>query len=282
MAGSQTFAPRGGRFAAALAIALATCSGRAPAQTALPPLPSSGVPDARVAEIDDSVTAPAPGATPTPTTAPGYTYFPGSTCTPTSPRVEAGLFATAAESIFGTPDPDSWRPLPLSTLFSEGWNEAWVPSPNGSGGAPRQGWINAADGNFYRLWFFTFAQGFNRPPDGNAYLGAFTIYTPLSRRLLLITNIPFELRNNATTGLPFINPNRPGGTPTSRSHSGFGDIVVHSARPAARDEGLLAHVRGCGHRPDRHPAPCGENRAHPEHLLLEQFRGRLGDPGRFR
>ena len=40
------------------------------------------------------------------------------------------------ESIFGKPDPDTWRPLPCSTLFSEGWHEPWVPSPNGSGGAP--------------------------------------------------------------------------------------------------------------------------------------------------
>jgi hypothetical protein len=61
-----------------------------------------------------------------------------------------GIFDTITESVFGQPDPNTWRPLPLSTFFSEGWNEAWVPSPSGSGGAPRQGWINAADGNFSR------------------------------------------------------------------------------------------------------------------------------------
>ena len=109
----------------------------------------------------------------------------GEGSAPTAPRVETGLFETITQSIFGKPDPNSWRPLPLSTFFSEGWNEAWVPSPSGSGGAPRQGWINAVDGNMYRLWFFTFAQGFNQPPVSNAYLGAYTLYTPLSRRLLL-------------------------------------------------------------------------------------------------
>ena len=31
------------------------------------------------------------------------------------------------------------------------------------------------DGNLYRLSFFTFAQGFNSGPKGNAYLGAYTI-----------------------------------------------------------------------------------------------------------
>jgi hypothetical protein len=67
-----------------------------------------------------------------------------------------------------------------------------VPSPNGSGGAPRQGWINAADGNFYRLWFFSFVQAFNQGNKSNAYLGAFTLYTPLSRRLLLITYIGYR------------------------------------------------------------------------------------------
>ncbi len=126
------------------------------------------------------------------------------------------------ESICGQPDADSWRPLPCSTLFSEGWLEAWVPSPNGSGGAPRQGWINAADGNMYRLWFFTFGEAFNQGPKGNAYLGAYTLYTPLSRRLLLITNIPFVLRNNAGSGLPTISPT--GLTPPSKDHTTFGDI----------------------------------------------------------
>ena len=130
-----------------------------------------------------------------------YSYaVPGAA--PTAPRVVQGVFGTIADSVFGHPDPDCWRPLPFSSLFSEGWNEAWVPSPNGSGGAPRQGWINAADGNMYRLWFFTFAEAFNQGPKGNAYLGAYTLYTPLSRRLLLITNIPFVLRNSAAAGCP--------------------------------------------------------------------------------
>jgi hypothetical protein len=136
---------------------------------------------------------------------------------------ETGLFDTISESIFGKPDPDCWHPLPFSSLFSEGWNESWVPSPNGSGGAPRQGWINAADGNMYRLSFFTFSQGFNEAPAANAYLGAYTLLTPLSRRLMLITNIPFVVQNNAVTGLPINDPNQPAVT-TSQSHTTFGDI----------------------------------------------------------
>ena len=141
-----------------------------------------------------------------------------------SGRTEVSPFSQVIlESICGKPDPDTWRPLPCSTLFSEGWLEPWVPSPNGSGGAPRQGWINAADGNLYRLSFFTFAEAFNQGSKGNAYLGAYTIFTPLSRRLVLITNIPFVLRNSAGSGLPFISP---GGLtmPTSKNHTTFGDL----------------------------------------------------------
>jgi len=126
------------------------------------------------------------------------------------------------ESIFGHPDPNCWTPLTLSTLCSEGWRDSWVPSPNGSGGAPRQGWINAADGNIYRLNFFTFSQGFNNPPQGNAYLGGYTLYTPFSRRLLLITNVPFVLRNNASNGLPTEDPKSPSGP--VQGQTTFGDV----------------------------------------------------------
>jgi hypothetical protein len=47
-------------------------------------------------------------------------YSPGPGAARTAARVETGIFGTIAESIFGHTDPDSWRPLPFSTLFSEG------------------------------------------------------------------------------------------------------------------------------------------------------------------
>ena len=158
---------------------------------------------------------------PGPTTVPGSTYFAAYGGAPAARKVELGLFDTIAESLFGHPDPDTWRPLPFSSFFSEGWNEAWVPSPAGSGGAPRQGWINAMDGNLYRLGFFSFGEAFNNAPKGNAYFGSYTLLTPLSRRLMVITNIPFVIRNNSVSGEPLLNPGNP--TPTT-SHTGFGDI----------------------------------------------------------
>jgi hypothetical protein len=47
--------------------------------------------------------------------------------------------------------------------------------------------------------------------------------TPLSRRLMLITNVPFVLRNNADSGQPVIDPSGRT-TSTTKSHTGFGDI----------------------------------------------------------
>jgi hypothetical protein len=175
---------------------------------------------------------PRPGAAqePDPT---ATSYFtppgsPGETLQPTDPGTGSNGEPYSPgdiiwESIFGKPDPNCWRPLPFSTFFSEGWDEPWVPSPNGSGGAPRQGWINAADGNMYRLWFFTFAQGFNHPPQSNAYLGSYTLLTPFSRRLMLITNVPFVVTNNTSDGLPTISPQGQVLT-TTHSQTTFGDV----------------------------------------------------------
>ena len=150
-------------------------------------------------------------------------YYAGEGSEPTATRVEMGLFDTITESIFGQPDPNTWRPLPLSTLFSEGWNEAWVPSPNGSGGAPGKAGSMPRTATFTGCGSSRSLRRSTKRPRGNAYLGAYTLYTPLSRRLLLIINIPFVVRNNAVTGLPILDPNRPV-TPMPKSHSGFGDM----------------------------------------------------------
>jgi hypothetical protein len=214
MAGSQNPLLRGGRLAAILAATFFTFAGRAGAQNPSPQFELAG----QNVTAAQSPSETMPGAVTDPS------CYPGSVGAQPATPVEMGLFDTITESIFGKADPNTWHPLPLSTFFSEGWDEAWVPSPNGSGGAPRQGWINAADGNLYRLSFFTFAEGFHGSSVGNAYLGAYTILVPLSRRLELITSIPFVLRNNVDTGLPIEDPNQPA-VRTSQSRTGFGDIT---------------------------------------------------------
>jgi len=223
MAGSQALRLSLGRVAAALVVSFLTFAGRAQAQSPSPPVPAAGTPGQILYDaLDAESSTPEPNAGAMTAPQPLYRLVPGAEAT--APRVVQGIFGTIAESIFGQPDASTWRPLPLSSFFSEGWNEAWVPSPNGSGGAPRQGWINAMDGNLYRLWFFTFAQAFNHDPKGNAYLGSYTLMAPLSRRLELIINVPFVVRNNANSGLPILNPSNPAAAATTKSHSGFGDM----------------------------------------------------------
>jgi hypothetical protein len=127
---------------------------------------------------------------------------------------EIGVLQAAGESLTGDvyADPSRWRPLSLGTLFSEGWNQAWVSPPAGGGGAPRQGWINAADGVFYRLVIGTF--GYNHGIDGNGdvYNGGATLYAPLSRRFELQFDVPFVTSLQGTNG--------------STTHTSFGDFQV--------------------------------------------------------
>ena len=72
---------------------------------------------------------------------------------PASDRREYSVFRAAKESLFGDPysHPERWQPLSLGTFFTEGWDEAWISPPKGGGGAPRQSWLNAFNGVFYRL-----------------------------------------------------------------------------------------------------------------------------------
>ena len=154
------------------------------------------------------------------------------------PRIRSNFFQAARDSLFGRTDYATWEPLKLSTLFTEGWDEAWIGPPNGLKGGPRQGWIGAADGNFYRLGFFSFNYTRGLSQGGDGYAGRFTLYTPLSRRLLLITQVPFvnsNLPSLAVGRQQF--PSTPTGTggnegsggttvSTRRTHAevGFGDL----------------------------------------------------------
>ena len=197
-------------------------------------------------------------------------YYAGEGYAPTAPIVQMGLFDTITESLCGQPDPNTWRPLPCSTFFSEGWNEAWVPSPNGSGGAPRQGWINAQDGNLYRLWFFTFAQGFNNAPQGNAYLGVLYAHGAAepSRRADLEHSV---LRPEQCSHWLAHHRPQQAGDAVAEKLLRFRRHLDHAPFLAARDQGFLPHGRGVGADPDWHRAHCGENRRHAGLRLLEQL-----------
>src|SRR5262249_4112578 len=74
-------------------------------------------------------------------------------CGPARPpdRVATGPLHVICESIFGEASEADWRPLGLSTFFTQGWSQPWVKSPPGTNGAPKQNWFGAADGVFARL-----------------------------------------------------------------------------------------------------------------------------------
>ena len=138
--------------------------------------------------------------------------------------VEESPFEVIRDSIFAKTQPEAWRPLPFRTLFSEGWNEPWVEPPGGSKGAPRQGWIDAADGNFYRNWFFVYAFSHDRINGGDGHLGQYVLYTPLNRRLGLIVNVPFIVVNGTASRSSSFPPSLGAPAPSDKS-SGFGDLA---------------------------------------------------------
>jgi hypothetical protein len=117
----------------------------------------------------------------------------------TPPPTSYTLLDTVKESLFGDvyAHPERWQPLSAGTFFSEGWNRPWVSPPPGSGGAPRQGWIGAFDGVFYRLGFGTFSFADDFHDNGNRYAGDFTLFLPLSARFEVRLDIPAVVSNRA-------------------------------------------------------------------------------------
>ncbi len=95
-------------------------------------------------------------------------------------------------------DASRWSELTLGTFFSEGWNQAWASGPAGEGGAPRQGWMNAQDGVFYRLSLATFAWADDHGSDD--YAGGLTTYTPLNRRFQVRWDLPFVVSDEQAGG----------------------------------------------------------------------------------
>ncbi|MDB5313134.1 MAG: hypothetical protein JWO38_7336 [Gemmataceae bacterium] len=126
-------------------------------------------------------------------------------------RGEGGLLDAITGSIFGHPDPSTWTALPLSTFFTEGWRQPWVGGPDSDGGAPRHGWINAFDGLFYRQVVGTFTYDNHFHNNGDQYVGDFTLFLPLNRRLELRLDVPVV--SNV-------------GGPSNRYHNNIGDLVI--------------------------------------------------------
>jgi hypothetical protein len=126
----------------------------------------------------------------------------------------SGVMDTISQSLFGDvyAEPSRWQPLSVGGFFTEGWNRPWASPPAGEGGAPRQGWLNAFDGVFYRLGILTGGVATNVLDNGNRSTAGLTLYTPLNAR--------FELRLD----LPFVVSNRAGAD--NDYHTNFGDLQI--------------------------------------------------------
>jgi len=107
--------------------------------------------------------------------------------------IENGAPAAAVAAQDAPPAaPAEWTPLSFSRFGAE-LTSKWIPVPNGSSGAPRQGWLATADGFFTRE--FHLAYDFvnaNRGPDAHEVLVRFNY--PLSRRFWTGIEVPFYQR----------------------------------------------------------------------------------------
>ena len=99
-----------------------------------------------------------------------------------------------------------WTPLCLGNL-SEGWFDPWIAPPGtGSSGAPRQGWLNTADGFFTKEYhlFYSFTSNVAEPggTSHDVHTGMFQWQYPLSRRLWVGLDVPFSSMVDRPSGLP--------------------------------------------------------------------------------
>ncbi len=136
---------------------------------------------------------------------------------PSTYPAEKSLRDTISESLFGDASaPGKWRPLTLDTFFSDGWLDPWAGGPAGQDGlTPRQGWLGAFEGVFYRLGLVstTYQNDLNKPFGGQAYGSNFSAFLPLSRRFELYFNAPF-ISSNGTED------------PTKGYQTDFGDLQI--------------------------------------------------------
>ncbi len=204
MAGSHPRRFRGGRFAVAFAASALTFASGARAQS---PLPLSGAPAGGAAQLAPDAS---PGITPDPMTMPGLACCPAN-------RGELSFCETITESLFGDASAEGkWRPLTLGSFFSEGWREPWAGGPSGESGlTPRQGWLGAFEGVFYRLGLVngTYQHDLNKPFGGDFYGSNFSAFLPLSRRFEVFFNAPYIATNGTED-------------PTRGYRTEFGDLQV--------------------------------------------------------
>lgn len=128
------------------------------------------------------------------------------------PRVISTPWTVFLDSITTGGSDAPWHPLSLSGFFTEGWDEAFVPLPAGTGGGLRQGYVNSLQGTIYRAFFFTYDHEFGLPKGGTSDTGDYILALPLNRRSIVIVEVPSA---TAVAGIPH-----------HRAESGLGDLIL--------------------------------------------------------
>ena len=108
------------------------------------------------------------------------------------PKKSHSFTEAMGQSIWGDvyAHPEDWQELSYGDFFSKGWDQPWVSPPNGAGGAPRQGWLLAFEGVFYRLGIGVFGWQHDLAGKGDGYTGTLVNFTPINQRLNIQTDIP--------------------------------------------------------------------------------------------
>ncbi|HEV3339525.1 MAG TPA: transporter, partial [Pirellulales bacterium] len=143
-------------------------------------------------------------------------------------RRRYGPLQVIAESIFGSGTDEPFTPLLLRTLFTDGWNDPWIAPPADSNIPVRQGWVNSADGLFFRNLVWVYQNTQSLPGDRNTNFGLFQFQSPLSRRLWISIDVPFV-------------------NSLSSSATGFGDLNL-TPRVMLHESRRLSVITGLGIR----------------------------------
>jgi hypothetical protein len=143
-------------------------------------------------------------------------------------RRRYGPCEVVKESIFGSGTDEPFTPLLLRTLFTDGWDDPWIAPPADSNIPVRQGWVNSADGLFFRNLVYVYQNTQSLPGDRNTNFGLFQFQSPLSRRLWISIDVPFV-------------------NSLSSSAAGFGDLNL-TPRVMLHESRRLSVITGLGIR----------------------------------
>jgi len=116
-------------------------------------------------------------------------------------RRRYGPLEVVAESIFGSGTDEPFTPLLLRNFFTDGWDDPWIAPPEDADMPRRQGWVNSADGLFFRNLVLVYTNTEGLPSGQDANLGLFQFQSPLSRRLWISLDEPFVTTASSIGGV---------------------------------------------------------------------------------